>query len=232
MTRPSVSFRTYGRHLWTWLALVCFIGALIFTPLAVIENRDARLLASEGVDTTGTVVGRETTTQRNSSGSIRRNYYLLVEFTLPAGSNIRYRRAVSQSVHDATAEGSRVPVRYAASNPNVAESVAGETARGARWLVWLAVALGVGTLACLWALRRGIAAQKRAARDGERRTARVLAHHKIGKARSKSYSVEWDDGVKVQRTTAFNESQLPPVGSEIVVYVDPRSGKGWWEREF
>lgn len=232
MTRPKVSFRTYGRHLWTWMALILVISVLIFTPLAIMETRKARLLASEGVDTTGTVIDRGTTTSRNSSGSIRRNYYLLVEFTTQTGSNVRYRRSVSHSLYDATAQGASVPVRYAASNPSVAESVPGQTARSARWLVILASVLGAGTLASLWALQRGVAAQKRAARDGERRTARVLAHHKVGKARSKSYAIEWDDGVKVQRTTAFNESQLPPVGSDIVVYLDPRSGKGWWEREF
>ncbi len=232
MERPSLSWKAYTGRVSFWLAIVFILLSGIFAPFGYLELRDGRLLAREGVDTQGSVVDRVTESRRRSSGGTSHSYYITVRFPGSDGRNHSARHSVSVAEYNRLSLGSVVPIRYAASDPGVTEMEAGDSAGTGRMLLGLAGLGALGGLASLVFLGRGVAAQRRAATEGERRMVPVTGHKRSGKKNSRYFQVEWNDGGQTRRTAAVREDRLPAIGSDIAVYLDPRSGRGWWEGEY
>lgn len=93
-----------------------------------------------------------------------------------------------------------------------------------------AVSLGLG----LWLARRK-GSLIRAVRDGEVREALVIHHEpsSITVNNRRLMLAVWRDALgETGKTSAARDETLPAIGSTIVVYVDPRTGRGWWEGDF
>lgn len=231
MDQPRVSFRTYFRRASSWMLVLFLLFLAIMGPMAWFESRDAAQLARDGVETVGTVTDKSEETRRNSNGSRSHNYYLTISYQAQDGSTHSDRRSVGRALYFSTPMGAAQPVRYSASQPDVAEAVAGETASSANVMTTIAVVLLLAALGFGWFMQRGVNAQRRAAAAAPQMVP-VLAHHQVGKKTMKTFTVEWSDGATRRRTSAIKESALPPVGSDIAIYTDPKSGKSWWAGEF
>ncbi len=108
----------------------------------------------------------------------------------------------------------------------------------------VALPAGAVPMAGLWIVTGGLAwagfgamratSALRAARRGEVREARVIAHARAGRRRGAPRRLAWRDA-RGQRgeSRPRPEGALDhlPVGSVVVVYADPLTGRGWWEED-
>ncbi|WP_323022412.1 DUF3592 domain-containing protein [Pararhodobacter sp.] len=232
MDRPTLSRKIYTKRASFVLAFVFLIMGGLTAAFSVYELREAALLANEGVDTTGVVIDRSTSVTRRSNGSTSRNYNLVIRFTGPDGAPVEVNRSVSAGLYEANRTGSTLPVRYARSHPTTIELVLGQTGRTGKIVGYIAIGFGVALLISLLVLLRGAGAQRRAAQEGERRMATVTDHKRIGKAKSNRWTFGWEAGTTRGRSGQVTTEALPDIGEPVAVYVDPRSGRGWWEGDY
>lgn len=231
--RLPVSALGLGLRKGLWVPLLLAVVALgLF--LAVREMaREARLLASEGVQTTGVVLERE---HRRRDGSSM--YFLRYEFTVMDGTRRIGRQRVSRALHDRARPGASIMVHYAQSRPSVNRVQRGDTI--ALRLVLGAVSgllvLGAGFLTrVMWGDWR---AMLRAARRGERGEAWVIAWHECPGGPRKGgkradMTMAWrDDNRNRSGQTGAMAAELAarhPAGSRISIWYDPHSERGFWE---
>ena len=232
MDRPTLSRKIYTKRASFALAIVFLIMGGLTAAFSLYELREASLLASEGVDTTGVVVDRSTSVTRRSNGSTSRNYHLVIRFTGPDGTPVEVNRSVSAGLYEANRTGSTLPIRYARSHPTTVELTLGQTARTGKIVGFIALGFGIAALIALLVLMRGAGAQRRAAQEGERRLATVTDHKRIGKAKSNRWTFGWDLGSTRGRSGQVPNEALPEIGTQVAVYVDPRSGRGWWQGDY
>lgn len=233
MDRPYLSWRAYVSRLSFWFATILFLAALFLAAMGAIDIRHAVQLSRDGIDTRGTVVDHHITTARRRNGSQQRNHYIVVRFARENGETVDTVRGVSEAEYDTLAIGSTQAIRYSASSPEINELEPGATRRHAMVLLAGMLVTGMFGLWAAIATWRSLAAQRRAAQTGERRMARVVAHHGQGRRSSKAFVAEWLDSAGLTgRTPSAHESKLPAIGEEIPVYVDPRSGRGFWQGEY
>ena len=232
MTTPSLTWRAWTSRATVGFALMFLILAAILLPLAWVRMTDATLLARDGIDTRGVVTDREITSHSRSTGVTTHSYYLTLRFTDAQNQTRTARHPVSQRIFNRMPAGSALSLRYSASDPTVSEIKAGDT-RAQSLLFGALGALSAGVAAIfVWVLARSLRAQRRAAQIGERRMATVTRLVRSGKRRSKYYVVHWQAGDLSGRSTAQHVTRLPAVGDTIPVYIDPHSGRGWWEGEY
>ncbi len=114
----------------------------------------------------------------------------------------------------------------------------------AAWQPLVARPAGAVPLAGLWVIAGGLGwagfgvwragSAVRAARQGEVREARVTAHARAGRRRGAPRRLSWCDarGRRGQSRPRPEGGLEPwPVGSVVVVYADPLTGRGWWEED-
>jgi hypothetical protein len=127
-------------------------------------------------------------------------------------------------------------VEMALNNPNALDEAARQPL--------VALPAGAMPLAGLWIMAGGLgwagfgawraASAVRAARGGEVREARVTAHARAGRRRGAPRRLAWRDarGQRGQSRPRSESALEPwPVGSVVVVYADPLTGRGWWEED-
>lgn len=235
MQRKPIGWMRVVRRQMLWLPLVPLLFAAVFGTIAWYQAGQAQLLDRHGVETFATVTDRQTRTQRNSDGDERTEYLLSYRFDAGLGEVITGRQSVDRALYLATAVGDQIPLRYVAHHPDIHEIESGESRFlslifGAFAALFGAVGLGLG----LWMVRRK-ASLIRAARDGEVRQAEVLGHQasSITVNDRPLMQARWRDAAgETGVTSAGRTETLPPVGAVIVVYIDPISGRGWWEGDF
>ncbi|MCB1389815.1 MAG: DUF3592 domain-containing protein [Rhodobacteraceae bacterium] len=232
MNRPALSRKIYTKRASFAMVFVFLLFALLAAAFSIYELRAAGLLAREGVDTRGTVVDRSTSTTRRSNGSTSRNYNLVIRFAGPDGAPVQVNQSVSRTLYDSNATGSQIALRYARSHPTTVELTIGQTGRTGTVVAFVAAGFGLATLLSLFVLWRGVSAQRRAALQGERRMAQVTDHKRVGKAGSGRSTFGWNAGTIQGRSTPQRTETLPDIGTQVAVFVDPRSGRGWWEGDF
>jgi len=232
MDRPVLSWKTYFTRLAFWLFFSLLMASGLFGGIGYSERNDGLLLAKDGIDTVGSVVGRDITTSRNN-GRTSRTYYLLISYTDTRGVDHSTRKSVSRSEYETTPRGHHVPLRFSASSADTVEFSPGASLRNGYILLAIGAITAALSLVSLVVYLRGMAAMRRAASIGDKRLVPVVGHHKQGKRRSKYYRIEWQgiDG-KMKKTKAVKKSRLPSIGSYIVIYTDPRSGRDYWDGEF
>lgn len=230
MSRTTLSWRAHARNPFLWVGLLCLCLALLFLPIGGLHLRDAQRLASDGIDTTATVVDHATHTSRTNNGNRRTSYSVTLRYADQRGGQHTTRLSVSSETYQRLGIGRRTPVRYVASDPTIAEVEPGANRRSGMIMAGVGAASALGALVLLVLFLRSSAAQRRAMERGERRLARIVAHHRVGKAmaRVRKVNAEWTDDHISGRTRTMKEGEAPTIGTRITICVDPVSGKGWW----
>lgn len=228
MSSTSLSWRAHARNPFLWVGLLCLCLALLFLPIGGFALRDAMRLASDGIGTTATVVDHATHTSRTSNGNRRTSYSVTLRFADQAGTLRTTRLSVSSETYQRLGIGSQTPVRYVASDPSIAEVEPGANRRNGLIMSGVGGVSALGALVLLMLFLRSASAQRRAVSRGERRQARIVAHHRVGKARANKVTAEWTDDRISGRTRTMKMGEAPGIGTVITICVDPVSGKGWW----
>ncbi|MCB1395136.1 MAG: DUF3592 domain-containing protein [Rhodobacter sp.] len=234
MERRQTSWiRLAWRH-YLWVPLLPVVTAVVLLLVGQSLSHNAALLDLHGADTIATVTDREIVERRDSDGHRSTDYRLRIAFTASNGVRVTDWDSVSRETYDSVQAGDTMPVRYVAHDPAIFEVEPGRTAFSARMfsgfgIVILGIAVAIGAF-----LGRHIPSKRRAAARGAVREARVTEHLRSnvrvnGRAR---WRLSWTDAVgETGRSDLHRQDDLPSVGSVIVVYLDPRGGRGWWEND-
>ena len=231
MDRPRLSIGAYFKRLATVLAVVFAVFTVMFGAIGASKLLDAALLAREGVNAQALVTGHDQTTRRRN-GVTSHDYYLLLQLNAQDGRSTALRAGVTRAEYNQSPDGALIPIRYAASDPETYELHEGDKLSGGRIVTPLAGISFIALLVSLFFMVRSTASQRRAARDGEQRMARVVHVEQVGKKARAWSTVQWDDGTTTGKTGQINTAKAPAVGSEIAVFIDPRTGRGWWVGEY
>jgi Protein of unknown function (DUF3592) len=149
-----------------WIPALIVTAALLLVLLVVgILTRssgfEAQLLAREGQTAEATVLDHRTVSTRRTDTDGRAwtdiDYYVTFGFTTADGQDTKVEVEVGQSRYRDFELGRKVPLRYAASRPDVIEFEAGEKAAEVRFLAWALWGLGAiaaGLSALTWTLWR------------------------------------------------------------------------------
>lgn len=150
-----------------WYAV---IGGLLVALAVVVwflldVGREARLLATEGREAEATVLDlRRVETRRvDNDGRVRFDveHFARVRFDTPEKRGVVAETQITEARFQALEKGMTVPMRYAASDPEVIEFQAGDKAGEAAFLRWAALGLAViagGLSVFAWRQRRKILA--------------------------------------------------------------------------
>ena len=237
MERRQISIRAIlMRKQAHWILGIGLVLTVAFSVVFVITSGEARKLATHGVDTQATVQRTYTTTRRDSEGRRQTVYRVEYRFELPDGETRTDRMDVSQGYHRAVSEGDRVDLRYLPSDPGAAELEPGRQRRQS--ILWGLAALLVagGTGGYGWWLWQRVGAMIRAARQGEKRNARVLGmiDSKARQNDTPLMQLHWiDDAYQEGHSLKYPADALAPWprDSEITVYADPKTGQTFWEED-
>lgn len=237
--RRHVSWgRLIRRHKLWWpvLPLALVLG---FAGFGLYQALKARALERHGVEAVATVTDREIGT--TGSGNSRRTRYLVgYSFVTQAGGTVRGREDAGAMAYTRLREGMEVPVRYVPQDPGNHTILPGDERRLSAW-IWFGFAAAVLLLTLVYGVidYRSKSSALRAGRDGAVRDARVDAHHTdtsgFGRRRGPpQHRFRWidDTGAQGMSEPMSNAAKLPPVGETVRVYIDPRTGKAWWDGDF
>ena len=210
------------------------IFALVFGGVGLSLWAKSALLAREGVVIDGVVLDKRIERKSTKNGE-ELTYILRYEYHPTERLDPIVKRAtVNESRYRKTEIGDAIDVTYVWSQPDTASI----DPRGDRFgavifslfgSVAAVVTLGLGW----WLIGRKLSAI-RALRGGEVREARVTALRQtnVSKNNVPQYVLDWVDAGGQKGTSLMaGHSKLAqyPVGSVIVVYVDPKTGRGWWD---
>jgi len=235
--RKSVS---YPRLIWrlglVWL-LAPLIFGMLFTVGALTTLADYRALQRDGIVGETEVIAREVVERRNSDGDLQQTYYLTHRFR-PEGysQTITTRQRVDRRVYQGVTQGDFLPVTYVWNQP---ERNTLDPKRDMFGVVFFGLAGATGLIVAsggaIWAWGR-LTSARRALLDGEVREARVTGIRKMPHTVNKiaRYRLSWQDaaGETGHSLTAPPALALAyNMGDVIVVYIDPVSGRGWWQQQ-
>lgn len=234
MERRRVSWkRLFTRH-FIWLPVIPLLVAAVLGAFSWHQLRTAELLEIYGIEAIATVVDRDIRRTRDSEGRTRTEYRISYRFQPTTGPEISTRRNVSRATYDALPSGAEVTVRYVEHDPGVNEIEPGNAATTGLIAALVATTAGiVGLGLTLWIARRK-ASLFRAARHGEVRQARVTGREETNTRVNgrRQYRLTWVDALGHEgRSGHFRYERLPPEGSVIVVYIDGKTGRSWWDEE-
>lgn len=235
MERRKVSVkRLFTRHL-IWLPAIPLLVAVGLALFASHELRQAERMDLHGAEAVAQVIDRDIRTRRDSEGRTTTEYRIEYRFQPSSGDPITTRRTVSRPVYEAQPPGSELPVRYLVHDPGINVIDPGQARRTGRLLSLIALPFALAGLVATVLIGRRKLTLLRAAWYGEVRQARVeeVEATNLQVNGRTQYRLRWHDAAGQEgRSGARDYNDLPAVGSVIVIYVDPRSGRGWWEEDF
>ncbi|MCC5986419.1 MAG: DUF3592 domain-containing protein [Pararhodobacter sp.] len=236
--RPRVSAFGLAVRQGLWVPVLVAIVALGMFAYAREMSIEARLMASEGIETTGQVIGREQRRSSASDGGTSIRYYLRYQFTPLDGQRRVGRQQVSKALHDRVRVNMPITVRYASSRPSV-NRVERESTIGVRLLLNIGSSLlAMFAAFTAWAVWGDWRAMLRAVRKGEPGEAWVVGWRDVNEKPRKDGKpphriMEWrDEGRNLLGSTGGLKPALAerfPPGSPIRLWYDPRTGRGFWE---
>lgn len=235
ITRKPVSLWHLIKRMRLYFLAIPLLVTLVFGALALQHGARIQGLWREGVVVDALVLEREIIRQRDSDGKETLRYFLRYSYVPAWQVTAReQRQAVSRRLYDATHEGQIIPATHALSQPERVSVDLDHDRFGMIMLtlistVALCVTVGLGW----WLLGRKFSAI-RALRYGEVRQARVTALQRTNTTINNrpQYRLTWRDAAGQDGQSMMGDydslSKLP-IGSVIIVYIDPRTGTGWWE---
>lgn len=235
---PRILFRRalLAPGIFVLLALLA-LGAAGYETAQLIANRHA-LPPVQAL-----ILDRDARDRAGGDGSPVRQYFQTIEYAPTPGDTQRITVPVSQLEYEAYEPGRRRNLWVAPDEPRAVSFAApAGRAGGVRdALVMAAVFVGVAVLMGLPALRE-LPSAARAARGGEVREARVLAHRieVIERRRPGRYRppiercrFDWVDATgQTGVSRVVPRARLPAVGAVVVVFIDPATGNSWWEGDY
>jgi hypothetical protein len=216
-----------------WVALP-LVFSVVLGGVGLSLWAKSALLAREGVVIEGLVLDKRIERRSTDNGD-ELIYILRYEYLPPDRLDPIVKRAnVSRSRYQKTEVGNPIEVTYVWSQPETASI----DPRGDRFgavifsLFGAVAALVTGGLGW-WLIGRKISVI-RALRAGEVREARVTALRQTNVLVNKVplFVLDWVDAAGQTGTSLMaGHTKLSryPVGSVIVVYIDPQTGRGWWD---
>ena len=241
MQRPMISLFTILKRHRAWLAIFP-LPFVLLTGLAAFEfSERERLLLLRGETAEVRVDGLDTRRRSASGRSMGRETVHQVHYAFERsdGEIALGPSAVSRGFHNDLAVGDRIPVRYVPDRPDIHVEVEPGEARvevfifGTMAVVGVLGMLGLGTF--FW--RRCVPMHRAIAR-GDRRRARITGYRAARLLDNKDYKplqrLEWIVSAGQAGLGLPNPAHSlrdVPEGSEITVYIDPASGRGFWERD-
>ncbi len=237
MERKQVSWLRVARRVGLFWALLVLVFGLIFATVGGVMAWKAMTLARDGVTVTGEVLETHIRSSHTSDGATRRSYHVTYRF-IPEGEGTPLIRVddVSQRLYWTLRTGGTVEVTHARHNPDIAtvdlrnERMGGVIFTSVGVLIVL-VGLGLGG----WMIGRKLSVL-RALREGEVREARVkgIRATDVYKNKVRQYVLDWVDASGTPDSSMvdrFEHLSAHPEGSVITVYIDPQTGRGWWEAQ-
>ncbi len=237
MRRREISLWRVAKRMGLFWALFVLAFGMIFSIVGGGMAMKSMTLARDGVTVTGTVLETEIRTRRGSDGSARRVYRVTYRFT-PAGQTAALVRSdsVSRRLFWGLEDGGPVAVTHARQDPGIVsidlrtDQLGGIVFTSIGLLVALA-GLGLGS----WMIQRKLSLL-RAYRDGEQRAARItgLRETNVRKNRIPQYVLDWVDATGATGSSMMDRHERLasfPVGRTIKVYIDPKTGQGWWDAQ-
>ena len=234
MERKPVNLWHLSRRLgliWVGFPL---IFALVLGGVGLSLWAQSALLAREGVVIQGLVLDKRIERRSTNDGE-ERSYVLRYEYHPTERVDPIIKRAtVSEYRYSRTEPGDTIEVTYVWSQPDTASiDPRGDRFGAVIFSVLGAVAAVVTGGLGWWLIGRKMSAI-RALRAGEVREARVTAlrQSNVSKNKVPQYVLDWVDAAGQTGTSLMaGHAKLAryPVGTVIVVYVDPRTGRAWWD---
>lgn len=237
MERKPFSFWRVARRLGLfWLAFP-LIFALGFGGVAISMSAQMIQLARDGVTGEAEILARHIERQRDSNGRETVTYNLRYRY-LPEGhaEPLEKRQSVSQTFYEQVHVGQIIPVTYVWTQPERASvdmrnDRIGTIIFGVIGGIGMLVSMGLGG----WMVSRKLSIL-RALRRGEVREARVtgLRRSNVQKNKVAQFVIDWEDAKGSTGSSMMDAQETllrHPIGSVIVVYIDPKTGRGWWEAQ-
>jgi len=234
--RKQVSWkRLFLRH-HLWIPMIPLLIGAVFSAIGWVVIAQANRLDRDGLDAVAIVTARDIRTERDRDGNNRTRYLLSYEFSPGSGERVVARASVARETYNQAQVGQTMAVRYLPEDPGTNRLAAEGSGRGTALIFGLIglVTLGAG-LVVAWFMLRHKASLLRAARRGEVREARVTQHSPTNTQVNgrTMYRFHWVDAMGTPGQSAMTDyADLPALDSVVRVYVDPRSGRGWWEGDF
>lgn len=210
------------------------IFAVVFGGVGLSLWAKSALLAREGVVIQGIVLDKRIERRSTKDGD-EYTYILRYEYHPTERLDPIVKRAnVSENRYRTTAIGDAIEVTYVWSQPDTASvDPRGDRFGAVIFSLFGAVAAVVTAGLGWWMIGRKLSAI-RALRAGEVREARVTALRQtnVHKNNTPQFVLDWVDATGQTGTSLMagrDKLSRYPVGSVIVVYVDPRTGRAWWD---
>lgn len=144
---------------WAFCALILSVFSGFMFMGSVDGERDARLLAAEGVSIAAVVTDKRAAVSFRKHGAST-SYRILLAYAPPNSAWIEVTETISKKRYDEVDVGDRMTIWYARSNPRVYEFKPGEMAGSARFGWWFAIAMALGAIAAVvkcWHVSRNAA---------------------------------------------------------------------------
>lgn len=218
-----------------WL-LVPLLFTVVFGGIGVRDMLIEMALTRDGVTVTGEVTAKQIRRSRSSQQKTETiTYWVAYQFRPEGLSEMLTRdRPVSESLYHALEVGGPVAVLYVWSNPDRSTIDRAHDKTGAIVFVMMGGVAAVLTFGLGWWLLGRKLSVIRALLRGEVRQARVTGLRSLNMAinRQDQFRLQWVDAAGdagESMMAPLSKFAAYPPGSVIVVYVDPRSGRGWWD---
>ncbi len=226
--------------------LVLLLLALWLGVVAWEKTRDAALIARMGVQADVRIIRTERVQRfgpersgvpvsRGRSGQIDRGYWVTFRFTPDGQAVVTKGEFVRRRVYDAARQG-QARVTFAANNPQIA-TLDLRKRQSEAFVQWLFTALALAASGGLgWWLTKRYHALLPILFRGERREAVVTALYATGTriGRHDLGELEWRDSSDLSGTSLperLDRLVAYPKGTRINVFIDPKTGRAWWDAQ-
>lgn len=234
LQRKQVSFwRVFVRH-HLWVPLIPLLVAVVTGVIGLGLWNSASQMARDGVEAVAQVTDRRIRTTTDSDGNRTTRYSVSYTFRPSSDQRVEAEDTVSRAYYDRVEVGGQVSVRFLPSDPARSQLEPAGVVAPVALLTVAVVAAGIMVVLAwfFWGNKLSIL---RAARSGEVREARVTGSEttNVQVNGRTQYRATWMDAAgQTGRSAMMDYQALPKTGEVLRIYIDPRSGRGWWENDF